>query len=40
MMSVFCSNSLIFAPECWKRVVKGPDFTIFPGGGRGMHGET
>ena len=32
MMSVFCSNTLIFAPECWKCTLRGPDFQIFPGG--------
>ena len=32
MMSIFCSNTLIFAPECWKSTLRGPDFKIFPGG--------
>ena len=31
-MSIFCSNTLIFAPECWKCTLRGPDFKIFPGG--------
>ena len=30
MMSVFCSNTLIFAPECWKCILVGPDFKNFP----------
>ena len=30
MMSVFCSNTLIFAPECWKCILRGLDFKIFP----------
>ena len=30
MMSVFCSNTLILAPECWKCILRGPDFKIFP----------
>ena len=29
-MSVFCSNTLIFALECWKCTLRGPDFKIFP----------
>ena len=29
-MSVFCSNTLIFAPKCWKCILRGPDFKIFP----------
>ena len=29
-MSVFCSNTLIFAPECWKCILRGSDFKIFP----------
>ena len=29
-MSVFSSNTLIFAPECWKCILRGPDFKIFP----------
>jgi len=32
MMSTFCSNTLIFAPECWKCTLRGPDFNIFPEG--------
>ena len=32
MISVFCSNTLIFAAECWKFILRGPDFKIFPGG--------
>ena len=31
-MSIFCSNTLFFAPECWKCTLRGPDFKIFPGG--------
>ena len=31
-MSVLCSNTLIFAPECWKCNLRGPDFKLFPGG--------
>ena len=27
-MSMFCSNILIFAPECWKCTLRGPDFKI------------
>ena len=30
MMSVFCSNTLILAPECCKCILRGPDFKIFP----------
>ena len=30
MMSVFCSNTLIFAPECWKCILRGPVFNFFP----------
>ena len=30
MMYVFCSNTLIFAPECWKCILRDPDFKIFP----------
>ena len=30
MMSVFCSNTLILTPECWKCILRGPDFKIFP----------
>ena len=26
MMSVFCSHTLIFAPECQKYILRGPDF--------------
>ena len=29
-MSVFCSNTLIFAPECWECILRGSDFKIFP----------
>ena len=32
MMSVFCSKTLIFAPECWKCIVRGADFKFFPRG--------
>ena len=32
MLSVFCSNTLIFAPECWKCTPRCPDFKIFPEG--------
>ena len=32
MMSVFCSKTIIVAPECWKCILRGPDFKIFPGG--------
>ena len=28
-MSVFCPNTLIFAPECWKCIVRGPDCNFF-----------
>ena len=28
MMSVFCSNTLIFALECWKYILRGPDFKL------------
>ena len=28
-MSMFCSNSLIFAPESCKCILRGPDFNIF-----------
>ena len=31
MLSVFCSNTLIFAPECWKCTIRCPDFKLFPG---------
>ena len=29
MMSVVCSNTLIFAPECWKCTLRGPDFNLW-----------
>ena len=29
-MSVFCSNTLIFVPECRKCILRGSDFKIFP----------
>ena len=32
MLSVFCSNTLLFAPECWKYTLRRPDFKILPGG--------
>ena len=32
MMSVFCSNTLIFARQCWKCTLRGPDLKIFPKG--------
>lgn len=28
-MSVFCSNTLIFAPECWTYILRGPGFQNF-----------
>ena len=28
-MSVFCSNRLIFALECWKCTLRGSNFKIF-----------
>ena len=31
IMSVFCSNTLIFSPACWKCTLRGPDFKIFQG---------
>ena len=31
-MSVFCSKTLILAPECWKCIVRGLDFKNFPRG--------
>ena len=31
MMSVFCSNSLILAPECGKCILRDPNFQNFPG---------
>ena len=30
-MSMFCSNTLIFAPECWKCTLRSPAFKIFRG---------
>ena len=36
MMSVSCSKTLIFAPECWKCILRGIDFIHFPGGGGGV----
>ena len=30
MMSVFCSNTPVFAPKCLKCIERGPDFKIFP----------
>ena len=35
-MSVSCSKNLIFAPECWKCILRGLDFINFPGGGGGV----
>ena len=32
VMPVFCSNTLIFAAECWKCILRGPDFKLFPEG--------
>ena len=32
MMSVFCSNSPIHAPECGKCILRDPNFQTFPGG--------
>ena len=32
MMFVFCSNTIIFTPECWKCTLRGPAFKIFPRG--------
>ena len=32
MMSVFCSKTIIVTPECWKSILRGPDFKIFLGG--------
>ena len=29
-MSVFRSNTLIFAPEFWEYILRGSDFKIFP----------
>ena len=29
-MSMFCSSTLIFAPECWKCTLRGQDFKFFP----------
>ena len=31
MMSVFCSNSLLHAPECGKCILRDPNFQNFPG---------
>ena len=31
MMSVFCSNSLLHAPECRKCILRDPNFQNFPG---------
>ena len=31
MLSMFCSNTLIFAPECWKCTLRYPYLKIFPG---------
>ena len=31
-MSVFCSNTLILAPECSKCILRDPNFQNFPGG--------
>ena len=31
-MSVFCSKTLILAPECWKCIVRVLDFKNFPRG--------
>ena len=33
MMSVFYSKTIIVTPECWKSILRGPDFKIFLGGG-------
>ena len=33
MMSVFCSKTLIFAPECSKCILRHLDVINFPGGG-------
>ena len=33
MMSVFCSKTLIFDPECLKCILRCLDFINFPGGG-------
>ena len=39
--SVFCSKTLVFAPECWKCTRRGPDFKKFLGGGGGsMHPDS
>ena len=32
-MSVFCSKTLIFDPECLKCILRRLDFINFPGGG-------
>ena len=29
-MSVFCSNTFIFATECWTYILRGPGFKVFP----------
>ena len=29
MTSVSCSNTLTFAPECWKYILRSPDFNFF-----------
>ena len=39
-MSVFCSKTLVFAPECWKCTRRGPDFKKFLGGGGGACTQT
>ena len=36
MMSVFCSKTLIFAPECSKCILRHLDFINFLGGGGGL----
>ena len=36
MMSVFCSKTLIFAPECSKCILRHLDVINFPGGGGGL----
>lgn len=33
MMSMFCSSTLTFAPECLKCILRGPDLKKFWGGG-------
>ena len=37
-MSVFCSKTLIFAPECSKCILRGLDLINFPGGWGGGGG--